>query len=247
MQGGENMQETIGFKDILLLIKKRLFLIISFIILTTGVSAGLSFYVLTPIYQAQTQLLVNQKPIGQDTYSWSQMETDLQLISTYNVIIKSPAILNKVIDELNLKLTSEQLMDQITVSNESNSKVVSILIEDEEPEKAVAIANTVGEVFKKEIPNLMSVDNINILSEAKLSKSGAPIKPNKFINIATGAIIGMMAGIGLALLIEVLDTTIKNEIDIEEVLDLPIIGLVGSISPENENKTSFKSRRQRGK
>lgn len=241
------MEETNSILTIFKVLKKRLFLIISLTILAVGIGAGLSFYILTPVYQAQTQILVNQKLSGQDTYSWSQMETDLQLISTYNVIIKSSAILNNVIDELNLNLTSEQLMNQITVLNESNSKVVSILIEDEEPEKAVAIANTVGEVFKKEIPNLMSVDNINILSEAKLIKSGAPIKPNKFINIATGAIIGMMIGIGIALLIEILDTTIKNEKDVEDVIGLPIMGLVGSISLENENKTSFKTRRQRGK
>lgn len=244
---GGNMKGNNDFRDVFRLIKKRLFLIISLMILSIGISTGISFYVLTPIYQAQTQILVNQKPSGQDTYSWSQMETDLQLINTYNVIIKSPAILNKVINELKLNLTSEQLMKQITVLNENNSKVVNIIIDDEEPEKAVSIANTVGNVFKKEIPNLMSVDNINILSEAKLSKNGDPIKPNKLLIITVSAIIGLMTGIGLALLIEILDTTIKSEKDIEEVLEIPIMGLVGSVSLEKEKMSSFKNRKQRRK
>lgn len=239
------MEETISLLDIFKLIKKRLFLIISLMIMAIGIAAALSFYVITPIYQAQTQILVNQKPSGQEAYSWAQIETDLQLINTYKLIIKSSAILNTVIKDLNLNITPEQLMNQITILNESNSKVVNIITIDEDPIRAVAIANTVGAVFKKEIPNLMSVDNINILSEAKLSENPSPIKPNKILNIAIATVIGLVFGLCLAFLLELLDTTIKSEKDVEEVLELPIMGIVGSIALEKENKSSFKSRRQR--
>ncbi|MEO4053429.1 Wzz/FepE/Etk N-terminal domain-containing protein [Solibacillus sp. CAU 1738] len=241
------MEETISLREILTIIKKRLLLILTLIIISIGIASYLNFYVLTPIYEAQTQILVNQKPSSQEGYSWNQMETDLQLINTYNVIITSSAILNKVIEELELDMTSDQLMKKISVSNENDSKVVNIKVEYPNPEQAVSIANTIAVIFKVEIPPLLSVDNINILSEAKLSENPTPIKPRKLINIATAAIIGLMVGAGLALLIEVLDTTIKSERDIEEILELPIMGLVGSISLDKEKKSSFKFRRQRGK
>lgn len=239
--------ETISLQEIFKIIKKRLFLMLCITLIVVSTAAFLNYYFITPIYQAQTQILVNQKPNNQEVYSWSQLETDFQLINTYNVIIKSPVILYKVVEELDLDISSDQLMRKILVSNESNSKVVNIKVEDQNQERAVHIANKVAEVFKNQIPTLMSIDNINILSEAKLSKNPDPIKPNKMLNITIAAIAGLMLGVGLTFLLEILDTTIKNERDIEEVLELPIIGLIGSISSCNENKTSFKSRNQRGK
>ncbi|MFF5993412.1 Wzz/FepE/Etk N-terminal domain-containing protein [Lysinibacillus sp. KU-BSD001] len=239
------MEETISLQEILKIIKKRLLLIISLIVVAISIAAYISFYVITPTYEAQTQILVNQKNIDQE-YSWSQMEADLQLINTYNVIITSPIILNKVIEELNLDVTSGQLASQISVSNESNSKVVNITVQNDNPKQAVDIANTIAEVFQAEIPFLMSVNNLTILSVATLSETPIPIKPNKTMNIAIATLVGLMAGIGLAFLLEMFDVTIKTEKDVEEIIQLPIMGLVGSMPLEKKKHAAFKSRRMKG-
>ncbi len=226
------MEETISLQEIAKIIKKRLLLIIILTVVSIGISIGISYYVLTPIYQAQTQFLVNQNSNAEEAYSWQATETDLRLINTYNVIITSPVILTPVIEKLELNRTVGQLMGQISVSSESDSKVVNISVLDPNPLMAVEISNTVAEVFKEQIPKLMSVDNITILSAAKLSENPSPVKPNKMLNIAVAAVIGLMLGVGLALLFELLDTTIKSEKDIEDVLGLPIMGVVGVIAEE---------------
>jgi capsular polysaccharide biosynthesis protein len=245
-QGGLIVEETKSLKEILKILKKRILLLISIIIVSVSIAIVLSFYVLTPIYEAETQILVNQKANGEDPYSWSQIETDLQLINTYKKIIKSPFILSKVIEELSLDTTPQQLERQITLSSESDSKVVNILVESENLEAAVNIVNVTAEIFKEEIPKLMNVDNINILSSANLDENMTPIKPNKMLNIAMGVVIGIVIGIGLAFLIESLDTTIKDEKDVENVLGRPIIGLVASIPIKKRKKSSVKSHRMRG-
>ncbi|RSD26979.1 YveK family protein [Mesobacillus subterraneus] len=223
------MEEIISLRDLLGILRKRLILILSITFTTVCISAIVSFIFLTPVYQASTQILVNQSKNDQNGYNASDVQTNLQFINTYNVIIKSPAILNPVIDKLNLNMTSAQLNEKISVGSEKNSQVVNITVRDEKVENAVKIANTVAKVFKSEITDIMSVDNVSILSPATAIEGQSPIKPRPLINISIALIIGMMAGIGLALLLDYMDNTIKNEQDIERFLRLPVIGIIATI------------------
>lgn len=220
-------------------------MIISIMIVFIGIAVALNYFVLKPVYKAETQILVNQKFDKGDQYpSSQQIDADLQLINTYNVIIKSPNILSAVINNLKLDSTPEELTQQISVSSINNSQVLTIQVENPSAAKAVEISNEVAQVFESKIPHLMKVDNINILSIAKLDDNPMPIKPNKILNIGIAAIVGLLLGIGIAILIETFDTRIKSERDIEEILNIPVIGSVGPIV---EDKRMFFSRRERKK
>ena len=235
------MGETISLQDLLKIIKERWILIISFAIIGIGIAIVFNSYILTTNYLAQTQILVNQKADNEATYSWNQIEAELQLINTYNDVITSPLILNKVREELQLERTTEQLSYQIKLSSESESKVLYIEVVDSDPELAVNIANTTVEIFKEEIPTLMNIDNINVLSKASLSDNPIPVSPNKGLNLVTGAVIGTLLGIGWAFLLEILDTTIKNEKDVKGISDVPVIGIVGSIQLGKGREYSLES------
>lgn len=227
------MEETISLQELFITLKKRLVLIIIVVIAAMSIAGVVSFFYLTPIYQASTQILVNQQKIEQQQFNSQDIQTNLQLINTYNVIIKSPVILTKVIENLDLDTTPAALTNQITVTNAQNSQVVTISVQDPESYKAVDIANTTAEVFQEEIKNLMNVDNVNILSPAVNTPNLSPVKPDPYLNIAIAAVIGLMVGVGIAFLLEYLDTTIKTEQDIEEVLNLPVLGLVSPISEKD--------------
>ncbi|WP_449441824.1 YveK family protein [Ureibacillus acetophenoni] len=234
------MQESFSIMDILKFIKKRLLLIISSMIISTVTAVIISYFFLPTIYLAQTQLLVNQKDGDSSMLSWNQIEMELQLIQTYNIIVKTPTILNKVIEQVNLDLTANQLAEKISVSNESNSKIVNISVEDEHPELAVNIANKIAEVFKDEIPNLMKVDNINILTYATLAKDPTPIKPNKTLNVVIASLVGLMIGIGLSLIFELFNTTVRDEDDLIGIFEFPIMGVVSPFSTELNKKSKYR-------
>lgn len=242
------MEETISLQDLVKTLKKRLVLIISAVILAVTIAGVVSYFFLTPIYQATTQILVNQEKNEQQQFNAQAIQTDLQLINTYNVIIKTPAILSKVIENLDLNTTPAGLNSKITVSSAQNSQVLNISVQDPEPYAAVDIANTTAEVFQVEIQKLMNVDNVNILSPAVLAENPSPIKPDPMLNMAIAAVIGLMLGVGIAFLLEYLDTTVKTEADAEELLGLPILGLISTI-PEIDATTvkkSLKSRKKKG-
>lgn len=157
------MEETISLQELFKTIKKRLGLIALITLIAITVSGVISFWLLTPIYQSSTQLLVNQEKLEPSSFNAQDIQTNLQLINTYNVIIKSPAILSKVIEELNLDTTTGALEGQITVSSVQNSQVIKIVVNNPDPKLAVEIANTTASIFQKEIVPLMKVDNVNIL------------------------------------------------------------------------------------
>lgn len=230
------MEETISLKDLVHTLKKRWSLIVIITLLAITVSAGISYFLVTPIYQNSTQILVNQSKSEEKIFNISDVQTNLDLINTYNVIIKSPVILDIVREELNIRESVEALTGKITVQSQQDSQVVNITVQDESPIMAAKIANKTAEVFQKEIVEIMNVDNVNILAKAMGDKEQAPIKPSPLLNMAIALVVGLMASIGLVFLLEYLDNSIKTEQDIEKILELPVLGVITTIQEQEEGK-----------
>ncbi|WHY55232.1 YveK family protein [Peribacillus simplex] len=223
------MEETISITDIFKTLKKRWKLIMLLTLIAALISGTISYFLLTPVYQSSTQILVNQKQ-SENQLDSTQIRSNIDMINTYSVIIKSPAILDKVIDELELNQSVDQLSQKITINSQENSQVFSLTVQDSNPSQAVEIANTISETFQKEIKNIMNVDNVSVLAKAEIKENPSPVKPNPLLNIAIAVVVGLMAGIGLAFLLEYMDNTIKEEDDIERLLELPILGSIQKIT-----------------
>lgn len=233
------MEETISLKEIFEVIKKRFMLIIACILGAVLIAAVVSFFVITPIYQSTSQFIVNQS--NQNTSEEMQVDSgtiraNVELINTYNVIITSSAILDEVIESLDLPYNASTLADKIQVSSEQDSQVVAVTVKDPDPMVATDIANATVAVFQEEIYDLMNVDNVQVLSEAVTSANQAPVDPNPTLNIAIALVLGAMIGVGVAFLLEYFDTTLKTEEDIEKKLGITLVGVVSTMSSEDIRK-----------
>ncbi|WP_379970608.1 YveK family protein [Ectobacillus sp. sgz5001026] len=222
------MEETISLKELFQVLRKRMSMIISITFAAALVSAIVSFFFITPIYESSTQILVNQKKQVNGVQS-SDVQTNLQLISTYAGIIKSPAILDKVKSNLSLKMSTEQLNGKVTVASQKDSQIIAVKVQDPNPKVARDIANSVADVFKQEVPNIMSVDNVTVLSKAETAVGQGPVKPKPTLNVMIALVVGFMISVGLAFLLEYLDNTIKKEQDIETFLELPVLGVIAQM------------------
>jgi len=231
------MEETISLKELFLTLKKRIMLIITitmFAIIVTGLA---SYFVLTPVYKSSTQILVNQSKTDDSAfYNTNEVQTNIQLIGTYSVILKSAAILNNVKNELGLDISVSQLNSKISVESAQNSQIMTVSVTDSDPAVALQIANKTAEVFQKEISEIMNVDNVTVLPLANDQENQAPISPNPPLNIVISAAIGLLIGIGLAFLLEYLDNTVKSEQDIERLLEIPVLGAITTIDDNFDSK-----------
>ncbi|OZU88248.1 capsular biosynthesis protein [Virgibacillus indicus] len=242
------MEETISLKEIFGVVKKRLLLIIAFVLGAALIAAVISYFVLTPTYQSSSQFIVNQGQQDPNVqYNVNDIRSNVEIINTYNVIIKSPAILDEVVEELNLPYSAGALSEKLQVSSEESSQVVSVTATDEHPQMAVDIANTTVGIFQDKIPDIMNVDNVSVLTEAQLSENPAPVAPNPILNIAIAVVLGAMVGVGIAFLLEYLDNTVTTEEDIENKLGLPVLGVISHINDSDVRGDHYTFQPERSK
>ncbi|MBK5348366.1 capsular biosynthesis protein [Bacillus sp. ISL-8] len=242
------MEETISLKELFYILKKRLAMILVIAFGAAIVIAVISFFFMTPIYQSSTQILVNQKKQEGAMIQAGEIQTNIQLTNTYKVIIKSPVVLDQVNEKLHLNMTAQALTEKINVANEKDSQVISVTAEDKDPKLARDIANATADVFKGEVAKIMNVDNVTVLSKAEVAENQSPIKPRPMLNVAIAFVVGLMAAVGLAFLLEYLDNTVKKEEDVENLLGLPVLGIVARMDEETANVKSHasSSRKVRG-
>ena len=220
----ENTEYEIDVREIFGMLKKRWLMIFS-VTAVAVISAGIiSFFVLMPVYESSSTLLVSYKQNQEMTMTYNDMQMSQKLVNTYSEIIKSRSISEAVLQKLDLDLTPDQLSSKITVAKVSDTEIIQVKVQDEDPAVAALIANTVSEVFKKEVKSIMMVDNVSTIDLAIAPKN--PIKPNKMMNVAIAGVLGVMVSVGLVFVLEFLDRTYKTPSDVERHLGLPIIGAI---------------------
>lgn len=237
------MEETISLREIFEILKKHLASIIVCMFLGLGVAGIATFFVITPQYSSQAQMAVSI-PVSKNN-NVSDLNTNLQMINTYKDIIVGDSVMDQSRERLKveygIKMTTRLIEDSIAVEQSQNSLMFSIKATNENAVTAERIANTVAEVFResaKEVfPN--QIDKISIVSKAKAAS--APVSPNNKLNLAIGLVLGLMIGVGLAFLMELLDRTVKDDKFVTETLGFTILGTVPEMSQKELEATVNKA------
>jgi capsular polysaccharide biosynthesis protein len=213
------------------LIKKWIWLIAAFVFVCTTLTAVYSTSNYVPVYQASTKLIVNrtldQDQMGKSQIDYGAIGVNLALMATYKEIIKTPAIMDKVVQRYpDLNLSADQLINIINVSNVNESQVMTIVARHFSQAKAVKIVNAVSDVFQVEIPKIMKVDNVTILNRAKVQDHPIPANKKSSSNIMLSFAASLIVAIGIIFLLDALDDKIKTDEDIRSAFDMPTIAVI---------------------
>nr|WP_255654818.1 Wzz/FepE/Etk N-terminal domain-containing protein [Cohnella sp. REN36] len=230
----------VELKQYLKIIRKKLWLI-ALIVVVVCVLVGVKSYVFTtPLYQANAKIIVNQvsKSGGSATVNYSDVQTNIMLINSYKEIIRSAAILNKVVETYpDLKASPREMASNISVSSANNSQVMNLTYVDTSYREAAKKVNAIASVFKDQIPSIMKVDNITILNQAEENASGSPINTNPIVTLLIGFVVSIMLALGLVFLLDYLDQTYKTEAELEEDLGLPVLASVTRIKKSDSKRS----------
>ncbi|WP_232696491.1 YveK family protein [Brevibacillus daliensis] len=218
--------ETYEFWSI---VRKRFLLITLLVVFIVGATGLLSFFVITPVYEATATLLIQTKEEN-NQIKYDDLITNQKLVKTYGEIIKSRYITEDVIKRLNLPITVNQLLENVKVKSTEESLLTSIIVNDRDPKMAVDIANAYAESFSTNVNTIIKVDNVSILDEAKIPEVPLPIRPQPLIYMAISFVLGCLIAFGLAFFLETLDKTVKTQEELEQILSLPVLGIIADIN-----------------
>lgn len=229
------MNTELELKDYILIVRKRIWLIAVLTAVAVVATGAVSYVFLDPVYEASTKLIVNKtSSTSLQPLDLNDVNLNIRLIDTYKEIIKTNAIMDKVAEENpEFQLTGDQLIAKVKIESVNNSQVMTVKVQDNSYRRAAEIANAISRVFQREVPHILRVDNVTILNEADVDKAAAPVKPKPLLNMVIAFIVAVMAGVGLALLLEYLDDTIKTEEDVTRVLGLPTLAVIYQYSKED--------------
>lgn len=189
-----------------------------------AVSFLYSTLVVVPKYDATTRIYVVNKTGEASVITAQDLQAGSFLVNDYKEIITSSDVLNKVVEKEGLNMTTGELGSKVSVDIPTNTRVISISVRDSEPKMASQLADSVREVAAEKIKEITKVEDVTTLEAAKLPSS--PSTPNTKRNVLLGLMAGFVLAIAAVVLFELLDDRIKRPEDVEEVLGLPLLGIV---------------------
>lgn len=221
----------------------------AWIIILSGITAGLLFLAgtllfITPQYESTTKMYVLNKQ-DNNTLTSADMQTSLYLTKDYAQLIKSRTVMEGVIAQLNLELNAQQLLGKITVQNETDTRVLSIKVRDEDPYVACKIADAVRDVAANHIQQVMDTEAVNIVETANIPTEKA--SPSLSKNAVIGGMLGVIIAIAAILIAYLTNDTIKTQEDVEKYLGLSTLGTIPLTEVAGKGRNSRKKSKKKSK
>lgn len=216
--------ETIDLKELFEYYKSKLGVVILFVVLVGILGCLYGLFIQKPMYKSSTSIVLISEAKDNSQLTYNDVSVNQNLVSTYSEIVKSKRVLSQVINNLNLNYTYGTLSNNIEVSSVTGTQIIKITVTDENSKTAMKVANEIGKVFAKEIPELYNISNVNILDTAEQPSSAYNVNITK--QSAISLLAGLVLGLGVVFVMYYFDRTVKNASQIEDKLKLPVLATV---------------------
>ncbi|NLK93567.1 MAG: capsular biosynthesis protein [Clostridiales bacterium] len=218
-------EESIRIQDIIDSIKKRWVMILTITLVITATVSILNFFVIKPKYKASTKLFIGKESVdGEQTYNNSDVQLYKNLLKTYSDVIQTNDLVTRAFTNEGIDLDSKVALNSLTVEPKTDTQILEISFVSGDKQLCMDVVGAIADEFVTTSTKLISNSNVQIIEQVKLPEN--PISPNKKLNIAIAFLISLLLSIGIALLMGMLDTTVKDKEKLEEVLGLPVLGVI---------------------
>lgn len=230
-------EKEIDLRVIFDILKKN---IIPIIVVAAIFAAGFfsySKFFIAKQYEATASLIVNNKSEERTTIQSTEIQAARSLAEVYSIIIKSDEVLGPVIEKLGLSMSPESLEKKISVSTVESTQVIKIAMRDTNPTLAMNVVDMLVKTAPPVIEKQVEAGSVEVIDDARLTASGAPVSPNSVRNGIIGGLIGLVLILAFIFVRELSNNTFKSEDDIAKTLNIPLLGIIPSVDTKEFNKS----------
>ena len=212
--------------ELLQLVRKHLKLVIVLPIVFALVTAVASWTMLANTYTATVSMYVLANS-SQSANSNSTLSTDLtasqMLTNDVAELIKSDRVLNQTANDLGM--AESDLKDyEVDVTSSTTTRLITISVTGDTPNSTAAIANGLANTTNTVAQEIMDVEAVNVIDQAPVPDS--PSGPPRTMYTAVAFLAGIFVAVALIVLMDMVNTRIRKPEEIEELLDIPVIGRI---------------------
>lgn len=243
MENIENEEAVIDLRELFKVIMDKIVLIIMITLLSAVAVYTYTGLFVTPQYASTVSLyVINRQNESQLTNS--DLSASTILTADVEVLVTSRTVMEKVTEQISLDRSTEQLAEQITVNNPTNTRILEITALDEDPLTAKKIADAIADISAKQIVKLMGAEQVTIIDYGNVSESAT--KPKLMRNTAIGAFTGASITIAIIILFFIFDDTIRTAEDVENYLGISVLGTIpaGKFERGTQSKSGLKRKKK---
>lgn len=217
--------EELDLKEIVQILweKKAQIILITLIFMALGVIYTIGF--VTPTYNASTSLLLATNSstdiIKSETITTTDVTLNSKLVGTYSELVRSNKIIRNVISNLALNIDENDLKNCVSVTAVTNTEIIKISVKNQNPVTAAKVANEIAKVFIQNVKEFYGMENVHIVDQAEIPNGPANINHKR--DVIVFGFIGLVVAVLYVLIINLLDTTVKNQEELEKMLGLPVL------------------------
>ena len=219
--------EEINLKDLANYFVSKIIIVVVIMVAVLWLGNIYSLVFKTPMYKSTSTLVLVNESNNNSAITQSDITLNNNLVSTYTEIIKSRNVLEKVIKNLKLDMTAKELSNKISVSSTTNTQLITVNVMDSNNKEARKIAREIDKVFIEETSKIYKINNVAVVDEASLEKS--PYNMNVIKENIIYLFVGIVLSVGTILVMYTFDTSIKSVEDVEEKLELTVLGSVPKV------------------
>lgn len=244
MEKEQNDEVEIDLVEIFTLLKEKIIKIFGIgVILAALIGIG-TLFLIKPKYESTSKLYI----VGETNsiMSLTSLQAGSQLAQDYIHIVQSRPVLEKVISNLNLDMEYDDLLDIITLNNPSDTRILEVTANTDDPYVAKEIVDEIGKVSADRIKSIMGVEPPTTVEYGHVADEKS--SPSLVKNTALGVLAGIFVSSFIIIALYLLNNTISSEDDVEKYLGLNNLGIIpieeGSVEQMMRDKKKRKKRQK---
>lgn len=203
-----------------------------------------------PQYKSTATLYILRQD-NENTAVSSDFSLALNVVNDCTYLLKSHAVVDQVISELNLDMDYKQLRSCISTANPENTRILEVSVVADTPQQAQAIVNIVCEIGSEKIEEAMGFSQVRLYEYGILNET--PCNTTGFLAFLALGIVAAALMYAICLVMFLQDDKIRTDEDVERYLGLSILGNIPDAGEASKNKSAYsvygqaKDKRKKGK